>query len=219
MRGGSRAGHGRFRCGAALVVAAAGLWAMLGSTWVLPELSANSDEGLYLLQADALASGRLAPEAPAEDPAAHQPWFSVVRDDRYVLKYSPVHASVLAAATVATGSARTGLGLIASAQVLVVMVLARELGASRRAALAGGAIFASAPLVVQLDITYLSYGSSLVLLLGTTAAAWRAQRTGSRRMALLAGFVGGLAAFARPYDALLFGLAIVGTLALASATG
>ena len=187
---------------------AAALWAVAGSRAVLPELSANSDEGIYLLQSDALAHGRLAPVADPRDPAAYQPWFSATRDDRYVLKYSPVHASVLAAAAVASGSPRTGLGAIAAAQVLLVMVLARELGASRRAALAGGVLFATAPLVLQLDITYLSYGTSLVLLLGAAAASWRAHRTASRGMAGLAGLCWGLALFARPYDAALFGLAL-----------
>ena len=91
---------------AVALAAVAGGWAVVGSAWVLPELSANSDEGLYLLQAETLASGRLAPEAPAVDAASYRPWFSAERDGRYVLKYAPVHASVLAAADVATGSQR-----------------------------------------------------------------------------------------------------------------
>ena len=203
-----------FRVALGVLAGLAAVWAMVGSAWVLPALSANSDEGLYLLQADALASGRLAPEAPRTDADAYLPWFSVARDGRYVLKYSPVHASVLATAERATGSPRPALGLIAAAQVLLVVALARELGAARRAALAGGALFVAAPLAVQLDITYLSYGTSLALLLATATAASRAQRTGSRALALAAGLLGGLALFARPYDAMLFGLALTAALAL-----
>jgi hypothetical protein len=182
---------------------------MVGSAWVLPELSANSDEGLYLLQAEALASGRLAPEAPDADAASYRPWFSIERDDRYVLKYSPVHASVLATADVATGSHRPALGAIAAAQVVLVVALARELGARRRAALAAGALFALAPLAVQLNITYLSYGTSLALLLAATTSAARAWRTGSRLASVAAGLCWGLALFARPYDAALMGVAVV----------
>ena len=123
----------------------AGVWAVVGSAWVLPELSANSDEGLYLLQAETLASGRLAPEAPSVDAASYQPWFSAERDGRYLLKYAPVHASVLAASDVATGSQRPALGAIAAAQVALVIALALELGAGHRAALlAGGALRARA---------------------------------------------------------------------------
>jgi len=184
------------------------VWAVVGSAWVVPELSANSDEGLYLLQAETLASGRLAPEAPSIDAASFQPWFSAERDGRYVLKYAPVHASVLAASDVATGSPRPALGAIAAAQVALVIALARELGAGRRAALLAGGLFALAPLALQLDITYLSYGTSLALLLAAATGTARAWRTGSRWAALGAGLCWGLAAFARPYDAALMGLAL-----------
>lgn len=204
----------RVALGAAVIALAAALWAVFGSGWVLPELSANSDEGLYLLQADALGAGRLAPDAPVEDADAYLPWFSVVRDGRYVLKYAPVHASVLAAANALSGSTRAALGAIAAAQVLLVIALARELGAARRAALLAGALFATAPLVLQLDITYLSYGTSVSLLLAAATAALRAHRTGTRAAGLAAGLCWGLAAFARPYDAILFGLALVSSLVL-----
>ncbi|MET0903840.1 MAG: hypothetical protein ABWZ52_11415 [Acidimicrobiales bacterium] len=184
------------------------MWAVVGSAWVLPELSANSDEGLYLLQAETLASGRLAPEAPSVDPASYQPWFSAERDGRYLLKYAPVHASVLAASDVATGSQRPALGAIAAAQVALVIALALELGAGHRAALLAGALFALAPLALQLDITYLSYGTSLALLLGAATLTARAWRTGARWAAVGAGLCWGLAAFARPYDAALMGVAM-----------
>jgi hypothetical protein len=199
------------RAGLLIAVAlatAAGVWAVVGSAWVLPQLSANSDEGLYLLQAETLASGRLAPEAPEVDAASYRPWFSTEREGRYVLKYTPVHASVLAAADVATGSHRPALSAIAAAQVALVIVLARELGAGGRAALLAGALFALAPLVLQLNITYLSYGTSLALLLAAAIGAARAWRTGSRWVAVGAGFCWGLAAFARPYDAALMGVAM-----------
>jgi hypothetical protein len=131
-----------------------------------------------------------------------------VRDGRYVLKYAPVHASILAVADAATGSSRAALGAIAAAQVLLIMALARELGAARRAAVLAGALFATAPLSLQLDITYLSYGTSLALLLAAATAGLRAWRTGARAPAVAAGFCWGMAAFARPYDALLFGVAL-----------
>lgn len=205
---------GRLAGAAAALALAAALWAVAGSAWILPELSTNSDEGLYLLQADALASGLLAPAAPGSNADAHRPWFSVARDGRYVLKYAPVHASVLAAADVISGSTRAGLGAIAAAQVLLVIALARELGASGRAAVVAGALFTTAPLVLQLDITYLSYGTSLALLLAAATATCRAHRTGSPRVALAAGVGWGLALFARPYDAVLFALALGAALAL-----
>ncbi len=207
-------GRRRFAAITGAVAVAAALWAVIGSTWILPELSANSDEGIYLLQADSLRAGQLAPTAPEVDADAYRPWFASVRQGRYVLKYAPVHPSVLAASGAITGSARPALGLIAGAQVLLVVALARELGAERRAAVLAGVLFASAPLVVQLDITHLSYGTSLCLLLGTVTAALRARRTASRRSAVLAGLLLGLATFARPYDGLLAGVVLVAGLAV-----
>lgn len=200
--------------GVAAIALAAALWAVIGSASILPELSANSDEGLYLLQAESLVAGHLAPEAPADDGDAYRPWFSVVRDGRYVLKYAPVHAAVLAASVASTSSPRGALGVIAAAQALLVIALAREMGANRRAALLAGVLFAAAPLVLQLDITFLSYGTSTALLLAAATAALRAQRMGRRAPAVTAGLCWGLAAFARPYDAMLFGLALVVALVL-----
>jgi 4-amino-4-deoxy-L-arabinose transferase-like glycosyltransferase len=199
----------RFAAAALALAAVAAGWALVGSAWIFPQLSANSDEGIYLLQADALESGHLAPPAPAVAPDAFLPWFAVVRDGSYVLKYTPVHAAVLAAGDIALGSARGALAFLAAANVLLVIALARELGASRRAALVAGGIFLASPLVLQLSITYLSYDTSLALLLLAAVAALRAVRTRQRGYAFLAGFAWGLAAFARPYDALLGGLALV----------
>ena len=176
---------------------------------MFPQLSANSDEGIYLLQADALASGNLAPPAPAVEPEAYLPWFAVLRDDSYVLKYTPVHAAALAAADVAFGRPRAALAVLAAANVLLVIALARELGARRRSALLAGAIFLCSPLVIVLSITYLAYGTSLALLLAAATGALRAARTTQRSFAVLAGFAWAFAAFARPYDALLGGVAII----------
>lgn len=184
------------------------MWAIVGSAWILPRLSANSDEGIYLLQADTLRAGSIAPNAPAADGDAFRPWFAAERDGRYVLKYAPVHASVLAVSGALTGTPRLGLGVIAAAQVLLLIALARELGTTRRAALIAGALLSVAPLVVQLNITYLSYGTSLSLLLAAATAILRARRTGDRVPAMLGGLAWGLALFARPYDAVLFGLAV-----------
>jgi 4-amino-4-deoxy-L-arabinose transferase-like glycosyltransferase len=198
---------------AALAVAAAS-WAVIGSAWIFPQLSANSDEGVYLLQADALARGHLAPPAPAADADVYLPWFAVERHGSYVLKYTPVHAAVIAGAESVFGSPRAALALIAAANVLLVIALARELGAGRRSALVAGALFLASPLVIQLSITYLAYGTSLALLLAAATAALRAARTAQPAFAAAAGIAWGFAVFARPYDALLGGIAIVAAVTL-----
>jgi len=190
-------------------------WAVVGSSWVFPELSANSDEGVYLLQADAIAAGRLAPDAPAQDPEAYLPWFAVVRDSSYVVKYTPVHAAVLAAADVGFGSPRVALAAIAATQVVLITALARELGARRNAALLAAALFVISPIALLLSITFLAYGTSLVLLLATTLAALRAVRRRSRAAAAVAGALWGVATFARPYDGVLVALIVVAGVAFA----
>jgi len=106
------------------------------------------------------------------------------------------------------------LAAIAAAQVVLVAALARELGASRRAAVIACLVFAASPLVLQLSITALPYGTSLVLELGAAVAALRASRTLRTAPALVAGALGGLAVFARPYDAIVFGVALVGAVAI-----
>ncbi|MEQ8841598.1 MAG: hypothetical protein RIB98_11500 [Acidimicrobiales bacterium] len=190
------------------VATLAALWAMFGSAWLFPELSSNSDEGIYLLQADALREGRLTLPAPAEDPEAFVPWFSVIDDGRYILKYTPAHAGVLALGQ-AAGSARLALGAIAAAQILGIAALARALGFERNGVAATAALMAASPLFIQLSITYLPYGTSLSLALFSAAAAVYAARRGSARLAALAGLLWGLALFARPYDAVLWGAAIL----------
>lgn len=179
----------------------------MGSAWIFPELSANSDEGIYLLQADGLREGHLTLPAPAQDAEAFVPWFSATEDGEFILKYTPVHATVIATGS-ALGSPRLALGAIAAAQVMAVAFLARVLRLDRAAVAMAAVLLASAPLVLQLSITYLSYGTSLALALFTAGFAIRADRHRSQVDAVLAGLLWGVALFARPYDAVLWALAI-----------
>lgn len=207
--GGGGAGAGPLTRVALALAASAAVWAVVGSLWILPELSANSDEGIYLLQADGLRHGELRLPAPETDAAAFRPWFSAVRDGHYVLKYTPVHAAGLSASILLTGTARTALALIAAVTTISVVWLARELGVSRRGAAAAGAIFVVSPLNLQLSITFLPYGTSLALALISVALSLRSLRTGSVAAAAAAGVALGVAFFARPYDAVLVAAAIV----------
>lgn len=56
----------------AIVLAA---WSMWSSSWLFPYLSHNHDEGVYLLQADALLDGDLPVPAPA-NARSFQPWLT-----------------------------------------------------------------------------------------------------------------------------------------------
>ena len=188
-----------------LLALAAGAWAVVGSRSVFPYLSDDHDEGLYLYQADALAHGHLFPPAPRH-PEAFLPWLSVLSEGRFILKYTPVHASVLAGSMLLTGSPRWALGLVAAGVVLFIYALAREVLGDRRPALVAALFLALSPLFVIQSATFLSYCTSLLLLEAFAFALLRGLRTDRCLLLALGGLLLGLAAFARPFDALVFAL-------------
>ena len=189
-----------------LLALAAGAWAVVGSRAVFPYLSDDHDEGLYLYQADALAHGHLFPPAPPHHPDAFLPWLSVLSEGRFVLKYTPVHASILAMSMLLTGSPRWALGVVAAALVLLTYALAREVLGDRRPALVAALFLALSPLFVIQSATFLSYCTSLMLLEAFALALLRGLRTDRPPLLVVSGFLLGLAAFARPYDAFVFAL-------------
>lgn len=195
----------RIIAAAAVLALAAGVWAVVGSQWLFPYLSDDHDEGLYLLQATALADGQLFPVAP-EQADAFRPWLSVLSGDRYVLKYTPVHAAILAAGIRLAGTARFSLGLIAAGVILLSYALAREVLGDRKLAVVASAFVAASPLFIVQSTTFLPYSSMLLLLEGFALALLRGARTDGRVLLALSGFVFGVALFARPFDALLWGV-------------
>jgi 4-amino-4-deoxy-L-arabinose transferase-like glycosyltransferase len=186
---------------AALAIAAA-VWAVVASAVVLPHQSDNNDESVYLLQAESLREGHLFPPA-AEPAAAFLPWLATPVGDRYVTKYTPVFPAFIAASHHVFGSDRAALALTAAGAVVACYLLGREvLGRRREAALAAGFLVGS-PLFLVQSATYLSYLFNLALLMGFGAAFLGGVHRRSRAAIALAGLLLGLAAFARPFDAVL----------------
>ncbi len=190
-----------------LLVVGAGVWAVTGSQRLFTYLSDDHDEGLYLLQANALAEGHLFPPAP-EHPDAFRPFLGVLSDGRFVLKYAPVHASILAASIRLTDDARPALALIAGGVVLLSYGLAKEVLGDRRLAALATAFLALSPLFLVQTATFLAYCSSLLLLEGFALSLLRGVRLNSRWLVSLSGLVFGVALFARPFDAILWGIPI-----------
>ncbi|MDQ4006014.1 MAG: glycosyltransferase family 39 protein [Actinomycetota bacterium] len=188
---------------AALAIAA-GVWAVVGSHRVFRYLSDDHDEGIYLLQANALAGGHVFPPAPRHADA-FIPWLSVLRDGKFVLKYAPVHASILAVGVSVLGSARWSLGLIAAGVVVMTYALAKEVLSDRRLAVLASAFLALSPLFLIQSATFLPYCSSLLLLEGFAFALLRGLRTNRGHLLAISGFVFGVSLFARPFDAVIFG--------------
>jgi 4-amino-4-deoxy-L-arabinose transferase-like glycosyltransferase len=186
-----------------LLAVGAALWALMGSQRLFTYLSDDHDEGLYLLQANALAEGHLFPPAPG-DADAFRPFLSVVSDGRFVLKYAPVHASILAVGIRLTGDARPALAVIAAGVVVLSYGLAKEVLGDRMLAALASAFLALSPLFVVQSATFLPYCSELLLLEGFALALLRGLRSDSRPLLSLSGFVLGAALFARPFDAVLW---------------
>jgi len=183
-----------------MLAAALGVWAVVGSEWLHPHLTKNADEATYLQQGAALASGHLTGPAPG-DLRTFQPWFGVVRDGRYVFKYTLVWPAVISVGRV-LGSPRVALFLAAVAAVVGTYLLAREILGSHRRALLASALFTVAPLTAFIATTFLSYLWFSAL---WTFAAWstlRAARTRRALTAVVAGLLAGTAWFARPYEAI-----------------
>lgn len=195
--------------GVAGLAVAVATWAVVASLLVLPYLSINRDETVYLLQADTLRSGRLFPVAP-EPAEAFTPWFGVASAGRFVLKYTPVHAAMLALGRIVAGTERATLAVLAAAAVVLLYLLAVEVLKDRRQALLAAGLLAVSPLFLVQSMTFLSYVGNVVLLLGFAVALLRSERTGSRALLVVAGVALGLAFWARAYDAVLFATPFAG---------
>ncbi len=204
-RSGYRRGF-QSRLWAALPIFTAAVLALLASSLIFPFLSENHDEPVYLLQAEALRAGSLTVKAPAEDAVSFRPWLTALRDGRYVFKYTPVHAAFLATGRNLFGSYRASLALIAAGLTAGFLLLAGELLRSRRAALTATWAFLLSPMVLVLNSTFLSYSSSLMLLVTFAGLLLRGLRRKSLILLALSGLMLGFGFFARPLDAIVVSL-------------
>jgi 4-amino-4-deoxy-L-arabinose transferase-like glycosyltransferase len=201
---GSRVSRARAVWCVGTIALAAAIWAVAGSLWLFPLLTDNADEAAYLSQSAGLRAGDLLVPAPAASPAAFQPWFSALTDGNFVYKYTPVHASFIATAHTLFTSDRALLAIVAIADVVLLALLARELGASRGAAVLACLVFVLSPLWIVQSATFLPYAESLALLQAFLVLLLRGSRTGSPPQLALSGLLAGIAVFARPFDGVLF---------------
>ena len=188
----------------------AGAAAVLTNLTLFPLFSLNRDDSVYVAMARLIETGAVTLPADA-DPL--RPWASAVVGDRVVLKYTPPWPAVIAAGDLLTGSPRAALAVSAAAAAVLVALLTAEVFRDRVVALTAGALFALSPVVVVQSGTYLPYLFSLALGLGAAVLLLSGTRLGSTPRLVAAGAVAGVAAFARPFDALLtvapFALAVL----------
>jgi hypothetical protein len=200
----------RWRAALAVLAVVAGALAVLTNLTLFPLYSLNRDDSVYVAMARLLETGAVT--LPA-DHDAFRPWASAVVGDRIVLKYTPPWPAVIAAGDLLTGSPRAALAVSAAAAAVLVALLAAEVLRDRAVALTAGALFALSPVVVVQSGTFLPYLPALALGLGAAVLLLSGARLGSTPRLVAGGAVAGVAAFARPFDALLtvapFALAVL----------
>jgi hypothetical protein len=191
---------GRWRAALAVLAVVAGALAVLTNLTLFPLYSLNRDDSVYVAMARLLETGAVTLPADS-DP--FRPWASAVVGDRVVLKYTPPWPAVIAAGDLLTGSPRAALAVSAAAAAVLVALLTAEVLRDRVVAVTAGALFALSPVVVVQSGTYLPYLPSLALGLSAAVLLLSGTRLGSTPRLVAAGAVAGVAAFARPFDALL----------------
>jgi len=167
---------------------------------VFPHYTSNHDEAVYLQQAEMLLEGQLTMEAPV--PESFRPWFFVAEDGVLYPKYTPVTAGLFALGGL-VGSYRLALAVLAALAVALIKGVVHEAFDGRTGLLAAG-LLALSPLFLVQAAVFLPYVPAFVLNLLFAWAYLRADRTGDRRLAALAGGAIGLSFWARPYTAVLF---------------
>ncbi|CAO5170282.1 DUF7846 domain-containing protein [Frankia sp. AiPs1] len=193
----------------AVLAGCAAIGAVVLRHTVFPLLSVNNDEGIYLLHARTLASGRLFPPAPA--PAqSYLPWLGAVVDGHYVLKYTPFVPAVYALGLLLTGSIDPALAVIAAAAVVVTYLLGLELTGRARTAALAASLLALSPLAILQSAMVLSYLPALILMQVAVLGVLRGRRRARAWPVVVAGAAVGVAAAVRPYDVVL----LLGPLAL-----
>ncbi len=167
---------------------------------IFPYYTSNHDEAVYLQQAAMLLEGHLTLSPPVAE--SFRPWFFVVDGGDLYPKYTPVTAAIFAVGGL-LGAFRFALAGVAALAVALTYAVVSELFDGETGVVAACLLVLSPLFLVQASV-FLSYVPAFTLNVLFAWAYLRADRTGSRRFAALAGTAIGLAFWARPYTAVLF---------------
>jgi 4-amino-4-deoxy-L-arabinose transferase-like glycosyltransferase len=182
--------------------------ALLSHHYLFPAYSWNRDEVVYLWQVDGLRHGMFTTPTGGF-PQFFHPWLAGVSDGRFFSQYTLGWPLPLLASELLFGTAAGALALGAALAVVGTYLLARELTVDRRVArIAGIGMLVSPILVIQSGV-YLGYLFTLGLGLLFTTAIVSATRTGRYGRCVGAGFLLGWVFMTRPFDAVLWGGAVV----------
>jgi hypothetical protein len=193
-----------------LVLAAAGLAIpLLARHLMFPTYSWNRDEPIYLWQAHALHAGYFT--TPDGGSAAFfRPWLSAAKGGVLFSQYTLGWPLALAGSLAVFGSPDGALALAGLLVVAGTYTFTRELTRDHVLALAATAVMTLSPIVPIQTGVYLGYMFTLGLGLLLAAGVLAGVRRGKPALLVGAGILLGWIFMTRPYDALLWGIAVVG---------
>ena len=195
-----------------LVLAAAGIVIPLVARHLMfPAYSWNRDEPIYLWQAHALRGGFFTtPDGGA--PAFFRPWLSAAKGGVLFSQYTLGWPLALAGSLVVFGSPDGALALAGLLVVLGTYAFTRELTRDHTLALVATAVMTLSPILAVQGGVYLGYMFTLGLGLLFAAGVLSGVRRGKPALIVGSGVLLGWIFMTRPYDAVLWGLAVVGYL-------
>jgi hypothetical protein len=182
---------------------------------IYPAYSFNRDEPVYLWQVQALAEGKVFTSGGGM-PLSFQPWLSGIRDGMFFSQYTLGWPLVLLAFDQVLGSASGALAFGTALAVVGTYCFAREITRDRATALVAAAALVLSPLLVIQSGVYLGYLFSLGLgaLFGTCFLAGLRRR--NPWLLVAGGLLVGWLFMTRPFDGVLWGIALLGYGAIVS---
>ncbi len=193
-----------------LVLAAAGIAIpLLARHLMFPAYSWNRDEPIYLWQAHALRDGYFT-TPDGGFPTFFRPWLSAAKDGVLFSQYTLGWPLVLAGSLVAFGSPDGALALAGLLVVLGTYTFTRELTRDHVLALVATGLMVLSPILPIQGGVYLGYMFTLGLGLLFAAGVLAGVRRSKPLLIVGAGVLLGWIFMTRPYDAVLWGIAVGG---------
>jgi hypothetical protein len=179
---------------------------------IFPAYSWNRDEPVYLWQVHVMRAGHFM-TTDGGAPAFFQPWLTGAKDGVFFSQYTLGWPLVLLAANVLFGTPAFGLAFGAMLAVVGTYALAKELTRDHMLALVAAGVMLASPIIPIQGGVYLGYLFTLGLGLLFAAALLSGLRQERPWKIVAAGALLGWIFLSRPFDALLWGAAVVGFVA------
>jgi hypothetical protein len=176
---------------------------------VYPAMSWNRDEATYLWQVRALRAGQLL-TTTGGIPQFVQPWLTGVRHGQFFSQYTLGWPGLMFVADLLFGSPAAAIVWGTVLAVLGTYVFTREITRDHTLALVSAALMLASPMIVTQSGVYLGYLFSLGLGLLFGAALLSGLRRNRSWLLVAAGALLGILVITRPFDAVLWALAMGG---------